>query len=112
VSEIPTVDKHAALFESCDIFIETDDDGWVLILADSKARAVVNSLIDGKINWDFGTPVQQWWTTVPPNWRAVDLDFRKMDHDKPSHIRRTTAPRPAARHSAPQDPFSLTSGQT
>jgi hypothetical protein len=76
-----TVDRHAALFESCDIFIDTDSDGWVFILANPKARGVVNSLIGGRINWDFGTPVQQWWTAVPLDWRAVDLDFPKMAHD-------------------------------
>jgi hypothetical protein len=30
-----TVDKHAALFEHCDIFIDADDDGWMFIVADS-----------------------------------------------------------------------------
>ncbi len=76
-----TVDKHATLFEACDIFIDTDDDGWMFILANPKARAVVSTLIDMAINWDFGTPVQEWWTTAPPDWRAVDLKIRKLDND-------------------------------
>ena len=41
-----TVNKHATLFEACDIFIDTDDDGWMFILANPKARAVVSTLID------------------------------------------------------------------
>ena len=74
-----TVDKHAALFEHCDIFIDTDDDAWTLIVANPKARAVVDALIDTPINWNFGTPLQEWWTCAPPNWRAVDLNFRKLE---------------------------------
>jgi predicted DNA-binding transcriptional regulator AlpA len=40
-----TVDRHAALFEPCDIFIDTDDDAWVLIVANApnaKRRIVVS----------------------------------------------------------------------
>jgi hypothetical protein len=74
-----TVDKHAALFEHCDIFIDTDDDAWTLIVVNPKARAVVDQLIDMPINWNFGTPLQEWWTCAPPDWRAVDLNFRKLE---------------------------------
>jgi hypothetical protein len=74
-----TVDKHAAPFEHCDIFIDTDDDAWTLIVANPKARAVVAQLIDMPINWNFGTPLQEWWTCAPADWRAVDLNFRKLE---------------------------------
>ncbi len=77
----PTVDKHAALFEHCDIFIDTDDDAWTFIVANPKARAVVDALIDTPINWNFGTPLQEWWTCAPPDWRAVDLNFRQLEQE-------------------------------
>ena len=76
-----TIDKHAALFEYCDIFIDTEDDAWTFIVANPKARPVVDALFDAPINWDFGTPLQEWWTCAPPDWRAVDLDFRKLEKD-------------------------------
>jgi hypothetical protein len=42
-----TVDKHAALFEDCDIFIDTDDDSWTFVAANTRAErgspfAVIN----------------------------------------------------------------------
>jgi predicted DNA-binding transcriptional regulator AlpA len=40
-----TVDKHAALFEPYDIFIDTDDDAWAFIAANApsaKRRIVVS----------------------------------------------------------------------
>jgi len=86
VSEQLTIDTGAALFESCDIFIETDRDGRLFIVADRKARALVSTLIDTAINWGFGTPLQRWLTTAPPDRRAVDLKFRDMDRD--GHLRR------------------------
>jgi hypothetical protein len=33
-----TVDRHAALFEPCDIFIDTDDDAWAFIAANARAE--------------------------------------------------------------------------
>ena len=39
-----TVDKHAALFEHCDIFIDNNDDAWAFIAANApsaKRRIVV-----------------------------------------------------------------------
>jgi hypothetical protein len=77
VSEQLTIETGAALFESCDILIETDRVGRLFIVANRKARAVVSTLIDTAINWDFGTPLQQWLTTAPPERRAVDLKFRE-----------------------------------
>ena len=76
-----TVDKHAALFEHCDIFVDTDDDAWTLIVANPKARAVVDQLIDMPINWNFGTPLQELWTCAPPDWRAVSLHFPNLEQE-------------------------------
>ena len=58
-AQTSTVDKHAALFEHCDIFIDTDDDAWMFIAANHKARAVIDALIDAPIDWNFGTPLQK-----------------------------------------------------
>jgi hypothetical protein len=80
-AQTSTVDKHAALFEQCDIFIDTDDDAWTFIVANPKARAVVDALIDTPINWNFGTPLQEWWTCAPSDWRAVDLNFRQLKQE-------------------------------
>ena len=80
-AQTSTVDKHAALFEHCDIFIDTDDDTWTLIVVNPKARAVVNALIDAPINWHIGKPLHEWWTCAPPDWCAVDLNFRKLEKD-------------------------------
>jgi hypothetical protein len=76
-----TVDQHAALFEYCDIFIDTDDDAWTLIVANPKARAVVDALIDAPINWHVGKPLHEWWTCAPPDWCAVDLNFHKLEQE-------------------------------
>lgn len=76
-----TVDKHAALFEHCDIFVETDDDAWTLIVANPKARAVVDQLIDMPFNWNFGTPLREWWTRAPADWRAVSLHFSYLEQE-------------------------------
>jgi hypothetical protein len=73
-----TVDN---LFEHCDIFIDADDDAWTLIVANPKARAVVDALIDISIDWNFGTPLQEWWTSAPADWRAVDLNLRKLEQE-------------------------------
>ena len=81
VAQTLTLDKHAALFEHCDIFIDTKDDAWTFIVANPKARAVVDALIDTPINWNFDTPLQEWWTCAPPDWRAVDLNFRKLEQE-------------------------------
>jgi hypothetical protein len=80
-AQTSTVDKHAALFEHCDIFIDTDDDAWTFIAANPKARAVVDAAIDAPINWNFGTPLQEWWTCAPSDWRAVDLNFRTLEQE-------------------------------
>ena len=76
-----TVDKHAALFEHCDIFVDTDDDAWTLIVANPKARAVVDALIDAPINWHLGKPLHQWWTGAPTDWVAADLNFHGLERD-------------------------------
>jgi hypothetical protein len=76
-----TVDKHAVLFERCDICIDTDEDGWSLILANPKGRAAINAMIDRLINWDFGTPLQSWWEEAPPDWRAIDINLSMYETD-------------------------------
>ena len=76
-----TVDKHAALFERCDICIDTDEDGWSLILANPKGRAAVNAMIDRPINWDFGTPLHSWWKEAPRDWRAIDINLSMYEAD-------------------------------
>ena len=76
-----TVDKHATLFEHCDAFIDTDTGGWSLILANPKGRAAVDPMIDRAINWDFGTPLQEWWKEAPPDWRAIDINLAKYEAD-------------------------------
>lgn len=60
-----TVDKHAALFVHCDIFIDTDDDAWTFFAANPKVRAVINTLIDAPIGWNFGGPLREHWTGAP-----------------------------------------------
>jgi hypothetical protein len=76
-----TVDKHAALFERCDICIDTDEDGRSLILANPKGRAAVNAIIDRPINWDFGTPLHSWWKEAPRDWRAIDINLSMYEAD-------------------------------
>ncbi len=80
-AQTTTVDKHAALFEHCDIFIDTDNDAWTFVAANPKARAVVDALIDAPINWNLGAPLQKTWKSAPPDWCAVDLNFRKLEQD-------------------------------
>ena len=101
-----TIDKHAALFEYCDIFIDTEDDAWTFIVANPKARPVVDVLFDAPINWDFGTPLQEWWTCAPPDWRAVDLNFRRLEKD--GHLNRL--PKIGNAETAGVHPYSLRLG--
>jgi hypothetical protein len=78
-----TVDKHAALFEHCDAFIDTDAGGWSLILANAKGRAAFDTVITRPRtpDWDFGKPLQSWLKEAPPDWRGIDLDFGKLERD-------------------------------
>ena len=76
-----TVDKRAALFEHCDIFIDTDDDAWTFVGANPKARAVVDALIDAPINWHIGQPLHEWWRGAPMDWVAADLNFHGLEQD-------------------------------
>ena len=80
-AQTSTVDKPAAFFEHCDIFIDTDDDAWAFIAANPKARAVVDALIDVPISWNFGRPLQKSWPGAPADWRAVDLNFRMLEQE-------------------------------
>lgn len=102
-----TVDKHAALFEHCDIFIDNSDDAWAFIAADApsaKRRIVVSdddtymtigevcervhvsrSWVERKLRDDvlpLSQPLQFGGKTSARRWRRADVIAWEIERAK------------------------------
>jgi excisionase family DNA binding protein len=71
-----TVDKHAALFEHCDIFIDTDDDAYMTVGEVCERFRVSRSWIERKSRDDvlpFPKLLQFGGETSARRWRRADV---------------------------------------
>ncbi len=66
--------KIAELCEHCDVFIEVDENGDALILANGQGRETINSLFDAPIDWDLGESSKG----LPPDWKLIVLSLPQI----------------------------------
>ena len=71
---------HAEGFDRCDVLIATcEDAGWLTIFANAKGRGAIQSVFP---------PAEIGWTdtrSVPPGWKAVELNLREFVSLCPDH---------------------------
>ena len=80
-----TVDKHAALFEHCDIFIDTDDDAYTTIGEVCERFRVSRSWVERKSRDEllpFPQPLQFGGKTSARRWRRADVIAWEVERAK------------------------------
>jgi len=78
------------LFDESDMLIDTDNDGWSLIMANAKGRQAIDALIDRPINWDFSDSRSS--PSMPPDWSAIDIDLKAyIRHDYATRVPKVNA---------------------
>ena len=66
--------KIVELCEHCDVFIETDENGDALILANGQGRQTINALFDAPIDCDLGESSKG----LPLDWKSIELSLPRI----------------------------------
>jgi len=65
------------LSKHVDLVIDTDEEGWSMIIASPKGRAAISALIDWPIDWDYDA--QDDLAGYPAGWRIVEVNLASYE---------------------------------